>query len=60
MLCQLIKKSDVGYILEIDLKNPNELHELHNGYPLSPDLLLLMIHFQTFGKVLLINMRKSW
>ena len=25
----------IGYILEVDLKNPDELHELHN-YPLSP------------------------
>ena len=39
MLCQLIKKSDVDYILEVDLKYPNELHELHNDCPLAPDKL---------------------
>ena len=39
MLCQLIKKSDVGFILEVDLKYPNELHELHNDYPLAPEKL---------------------
>ena len=33
------KKSDVGYILEVDLKYPNELHELHNDYPLTPEKL---------------------
>ena len=31
------KKSDVGYILEVDLEHPNELHELHNDYPLAPE-----------------------
>ena len=33
------KKSDVEYILEVDLKYPNELHELHNDCPLAPDKL---------------------
>ena len=31
------KQSDVGYLLEVDLKYPNELHELHNDYPLAPE-----------------------
>ena len=31
------KKSDVGYILEIDLKYPKELHKLHNDYPLASE-----------------------
>ena len=30
------KKSDVGYILEVD---PNEIHELHDDYPLAPEKL---------------------
>ena len=33
------EKNDVGYILEVDLKNPGKLHELHNDYPLAPEKL---------------------
>ena len=33
------EKSDVGYILEVDLKYTKELHELHNDYPLAPEKL---------------------
>ena len=33
------KKSDAGYLLEVDLKYPNELHELYNEYPLAPEKL---------------------
>ena len=29
------EKSDIGYILDVNLKYPNELHELHNDYPLA-------------------------
>ena len=35
------EKSDVGYILEVDLKYPDELHELHNDYPLAPEKLVV-------------------
>ena len=31
------EKGDVGYILEVDLKYPDKLHELHNDYPLAPE-----------------------
>ena len=33
------KKSDAGYLLEVDLEYPNELHELHNDYPLASEKL---------------------
>ena len=26
-----------GMVLEVDLEYPNELHDLHNGYPLAPE-----------------------
>ena len=32
-------KSDVGYILEVDLKYPNKLHQLYIDYPLAPEKL---------------------
>ena len=31
------ENSSTGCILEIDLKYPDELHELHNDYPLAPE-----------------------
>ena len=31
------EKSEIGYFLEVDLEYSDELHELHNGYPLAPE-----------------------
>ena len=35
------EKSPIGYILEVDLKYPDKLHVLHNGYPLAPEKLAI-------------------
>ena len=35
------KKSNIGYFLEVDLEYPNELHSLHNDYPLAPEKLIV-------------------
>ena len=33
--------SPTGYILEVDLEYPRDLHELHNDYPLAPEKVTL-------------------
>ena len=33
------EKNEIGYFLEVDLEYPDELHELHNDYPLAPEKL---------------------
>ena len=35
------KKSQTGYIFEVDLEYPDELHELHNDYPLASEKLVV-------------------
>ena len=35
------ENSEKGYFLEVDLEYPNELHELHNDYPLAPQKLVV-------------------
>ena len=30
-------KSPIGYFLEVDLEYFDEMHELHNAYPLAPE-----------------------
>ena len=35
------EKSKIGYFLEVDLEYPDELHNLHNDYPLAPEKLVV-------------------
>ena len=52
----MIKNVDnFGYILEVDLKVPDELHVLHNDYPLAPEKQFLMTRCQFIIKKLRTN-----
>ena len=35
------EKNPIGYILEVDLEYPDELHLLHNGYQLTLEKLAI-------------------
>ena len=37
----MVKKSEVGHILEVDVKYPNELYKLHGNLPFLPERKLL-------------------
>ena len=52
------EKSDTGYFLEVDLDYPDELHELHNSYPLAPEKLAVSNDMLSayYKKTELINM----
>ena len=36
------KYSPIGYTLNVDLEYPDELHVLHNDYPLTPGKLAIL------------------
>ena len=36
-LMQIKRDSSTGYTLEVDLKYPKKLHDIHNDYPLAPE-----------------------
>ena len=38
-LKSISEKSPIGHFLKVDFEYPDELHELHNDYPLAPEKL---------------------
>ncbi|GFS74082.1 uncharacterized protein NPIL_443551 [Nephila pilipes] len=36
---EISDESDIGFILEVDFDYPENLHDLHNDYPLAPETL---------------------
>ena len=36
-IVSISNKSPIEYFLEVDLEYPEELHELHNDFPLAPE-----------------------
>ena len=38
-IMSISEKSPIRYFLEVDLEYPEELHELHNDFPLAPEKL---------------------
>ena len=51
------EKSSIRYFLEVDLEYPDELHELHNDYPLAPKKLAVSSDMLNTVKKLLTSMR---
>ena len=38
-MMSISEKNPIGYLLKVELKYPDELHKLHNDYPLAPEKL---------------------
>ena len=47
-MMSISEKSLTGYFLEVDLEYPDELHELHNDYPLAPEKIAVSHEIYNF------------
>ena len=41
MLMRIKSNSSTGYVLEVDLEYPQELHDIHNDYPSAPEKITI-------------------
>ena len=48
--CISIENSSMGYIVKVDLEYPDELHYLHNDYPLAPEKLAISYDMLSYCK----------
>ena len=56
-LNSISENSSDGYILEVDLEYPDELHKLHNDYPLAAEKLEISYNIcQIIVVILQVNM----
>ena len=53
------KDSDKGYMLEVDLEYPEELHDMHNSYPLAPESLVVQKEWMSEYQLKLVGKSKE-
>ena len=54
------EESPIGYILEVDLEYPDELHVLHNDYPWALEKLAIPYDMSDYCKKIADEYEKSW
>ena len=55
------EECEIGYFHEDDLEYPDELHKLHDDYPLAPEKLAVSIDiFSNYCKEIADEWHKSW